>query len=352
MIALDAMGGDYAPTVTVQGAINAAKKGIKIGLYGDQAQLHALLDRIEPSWQHLPISIIHCSQIIDMGEEPTRGVLRKKDASLVRAIEAVAQGNASAIVSAGNSGAALVAGSLIIGRAEGVIRPALGDFLPETSNSSSSLFCMDMGANIDCKPEHLEQFAYMGHAYVKQVKGIEHPRIALLSNGAEPYKGPALVKKAYDILSSSTLNFVGNLEARDVFEGRADVLVCDGFSGNILIKAMQGTAYAVRQWLKQERDRSFINRVLFTLSSGIFAGLSDKMSYAQRKGGMLMLGLKAPLIVAHGSSSTQAIENAIHLAYTKVQENFIASFNREIALVMAQKGIFHTNTIKSIQYLK
>lgn len=351
MVALDAMGGDYAPTVTVQGAINAAKKGIKIGLYGDQAQLCALLDRMEPSWQHLPISIIHCSQVIDMGEEPTRGVLRKKDASLVRAIEAVAQGQATAIVSAGNSGAALVGGSLILGRAEGIIRPALGDFLPET-NGKPSLFCMDMGANIDCKPEHLEQFAYMGHVYVKQVKGIERPRIALLSNGAEPYKGPAIVKKAYDILSSSTLNFVGNLEARDVFEGRADVLVCDGFAGNVLIKAMQGTAYAVRQWLKQERDKSFINRVIFMLSAGVFAGLTHKMSYAQRKGGSLLLGLKAPLIVAHGSSSAHAIENAIYLAHTTVQNNFIASFNKEIAIVMAQKGLFAAKSIHSMHNVR
>lgn len=351
MIALDAMGGDYAPNVTVQGAINAAKKGIQVGLYGDQVQICALLDRSEPSWQNLPISIIHCSQAIDMGEEPTRGVLRKKDSSLVRAIEAVAQGKASAVVSAGNSGAALVAGSLILGRAEGVIRPALGDFLPEASNSSS-LFCMDMGANIDCKPEHLEQFAYMGHAYVKKVKGIERPRIALLSNGAEPYKGPALVKKAYDILSNSTLNFVGNLEARDVFDGRADVLVCDGFSGNILIKAMQGTAYAVRQWLKQEHDRSLINRVLFVLSARLFAGLSHKMSYAQRKGGSLLLGLKHPLIVAHGSSSAQAIENAIHLAHNTVRDNFIPSFNQEVARIMLEKSILTSNSIKSLHQMQ
>ena len=350
MIALDAMGGDYAPTVTVHGAINAAKKGIQIGLYGDQAQLHALLDRAEPSWHNLPISIIHCSQVIDMGEEPTRGVLRKKDASLVRAIEAVAQGKASAAVSAGNSGAALVAGTLIVGRTEGIVRPALGAFLPEVNGSS--LFCMDLGANIDCKPEHLEQFAYMGHAYVKKVKGIEHPRIALLSNGAEPYKGPALVKKAYEILSNSTLNFVGNLEARDAFEGRADVLVCDGFSGNILIKTMQGTAYVVRQWLKQERDRSFMHRLFFMLGAGFFSGLYHKMSYAQRKGGSLLLGLKAPLIIAHGSSSAQAIENAIHFAHSMVQENFILSFNKEIALVMAQKGVFSAKTINSIHRVR
>lgn len=349
MIALDAMGGDYAPTVAVQGAINAAKKGIKIGLYGDQTQLNALLDRIEPSWQILPISIIHCSQVIDMGEEPTRGVLRKKDSSLVRAIEDVAQGEASAVVSAGNSGAALVAGSLIFGRAEGVMRPALGEFLPEVNGSS--LFCMDLGANIDCKPEHLVQFAYMGHAYVKQVKGIENPRIALLSNGAEPYKGPALIKKTYDILSNSALNFVGNLEARDVFEGRADVLVCDGFSGNILIKSMQGTAQAVRQWLKQEYARSWMHRLFFIIGGRFFSGLYHKMSYAQRKGGSLLLGLNYPLVVAHGCSNAQAIENAIQFAHNTVRDNFIPSFNREIALVMAQQGVVNAKTINAFQRL-
>lgn len=350
MIALDAMGGDYAPNVTVHGAINAAKKGIKIGLYGDQAQLRALLDRTEPSWHNLPITIIHCSQAIDMGEEPTRGVLRKKDASLVRAIEAVANGQASAIVSAGNSGAALVAGTLILGRAEGIVRPALGDFLPEVNGSS--LFCMDLGANVDCKPEHLEQFAYMGHAYVKKVKGIAKPRIALLSNGAEPYKGPELVKKTYDILSNSNLNFVGNLEARDVFEGRADVLVCDGFSGNILIKTMQGTAQAVRQWLKQEHARSFMRRMFFMLGAGVFSGLYHKMSYAQRKGGVLLLGLKHPLIVAHGSSQVQAIENAIEFAHATVRNNFIPSFNEEIARVILEKCVIPSNTMKSIQRLQ
>ena len=283
-----------------------------------------------------------------MGEDPTRGVLRKKDASLVRAIEAVAQGKASVAISAGNSGATLVAGTLILGRAEGIIRPALGDFLPDANGSS--LFCMDLGANIDCRPEHLEQFAYMGHAYVKKVKGIEHPRIALLSNGAEPYKGPVLVKKAYDILSNSTLNFVGNLEARDVFDGRADVLVCDGFSGNILIKAMQGTAYAIRQWLKQERDRSLLNRMLVMFGARVFSSLYHKMNYAQRKGGSLLLGLKAPLIVAHGSSSAQAIESAIQLAHNRVRDNFIPSFNQEISRIMFEKRLRKASSTATMQH--
>lgn len=350
MIALDAMGGDYAPDVTVHGAINAAKKGIKVGLYGDQPQLIALLDRVEPSWQNLPITVIHCSEFIDMGEEPTRSVVRKKDSSLVRAMEAVAQGQATAVVSAGNSGAALVAGTLILGRAEGIIRPAIGNFLPDAKGAA--LFCLDLGANVDCKPEHLEQFAYMGHAYVKKVKGIAEPRIALLSNGAEAYKGPGLIKKTYDLLKISGLRFVGNLEPRDVFDGRADVLVCDGFSGNVLIKTMQGTVYAIGHWLKQEQTRSFIHRIFFALGRGLFSRLYHKMSYAQRKGGALLLGLKHPVIVAHGCSRAQAIESAIELAHTTVRDNFIPSFNQEVANIMLEKCIIPTNTMKSVQHLQ
>jgi len=350
MIALDAMGGDYAPDVTVHGAINAAKKGIKIGLYGDQMQILALLDRIEPTWQNLPITIIHCSEVIGMGEEPTRSVLRKKDSSLVRAMEAIIHGEASAVVSAGNSGAALVAGTLILGRIDGIVRPAIGNFLPHTNGSQ--LFCIDLGANIDCKPEHLEQFAYLGHVYVKKVKGIANPRIALLSNGAEAYKGSALIKKTYDLLAASGLRFVGNLESRDVFDGRADVLVCDGFSGNILIKTMQGTAIAIGHWLKQEQTRSVIHRMFFALGSSLFSRLQHKRNYAQRKGGSLLLGLKHPLIVAHGCSGVQAIESAIHLAHATVRDNFIPSFNEEVARLMLEKCIIPSNTMKSIQRIQ
>lgn len=349
MIALDAMGGDYAPNVTVHGAINAAKKGIEIGLYGDEQQIIALLHRIEPSWQTLPITIIHCSQVIDMAEEPTRSVLRKKDSSLVRAVESIMDGKSSAVVSAGNSGAALVAGTLILGRAEGIIRPAIGNFLPHTTGTP--LFCMDLGANIDCKPEHLEQFAYMGHAYVKKVTGLADPRIALLSNGAEAYKGSALIKKTYEILAASGLRFVGNLESRDVFDGRADVLVCDGFSGNILIKTMQGTAHAITQWLKQEQTRSLMHRMFFAFGGRLFSRLHHKMNYAQRKGGSLLLGLKHPLIVAHGCSGVQAIESAIQLAHTTVRENFISSFNEEVSRVMLEKCIISTNRMKSLHHL-
>lgn len=350
MIALDAMGGDFAPDVTVRGAINAAKKGITIGLYGDERRIIALLDRMEPFWQNLPLTVIHCSETIGMGEEPSRSVVRKKDSSLVQAMHAVACGEAKAVVSAGNSGAALVAGTLILGRAEGILRPAIGNFLPHTQ--SSPLFCMDIGANIDCKPEHLEQFAYMGHAYVKKVKGIAEPRIALLSNGAEAYKGSSLIKKAYDRLSHCGLNFVGNLESRDVFDGRADVLVCDGFSGNILIKTMQGTAYAISHWLKQEQARSFMHRMFFALGWRLLSRVRHKMNYAQRKGGALLLGLKHPLIVAHGCSGVQAIESAIELAHKTVRDNFIPSFNEEVARIMTEKRVTLSDTIKSMLHLR
>lgn len=350
MIALDAMGGDYAPNVTVHGAINAAKKGIKIGLYGDEFQLTEILDSIDPSWHDLPIKLIHCSQVIGMGEEPTRSVLHKKDSSLVKAVQAVAHGNASAVVSAGNSGSVLVASTLILERAEGILRPAIGNFLPNASGAP--MFCMDLGANIDCKPEHLEQFAYMGHAYVKKMRGIEKPRIALLSNGAEPYKGSLLVKKTYDLLALSQLHFVGNVESRDVFDGRADVLVCDGFAGNILIKTMQGTAQAIGHWLKQEQTRSLLHRAYFLLGGRIFSRIQQKMSYAQRNGGALLLGLKHPVIVAHGCSGAQAVESAIHLAYRTVRDNFIPSFNEEVAYIMREKSIISPNAMQSIQHLR
>lgn len=345
MIALDAMGGDYAPEATLQGAIYAAKKGIPLLIFGDQVQMISVLDRLYSQWETLPITLVHCSQMIDMEEEPTRGVLRKKDSSLVRAIESVVEGKAQAIVSAGNSGAALVGGTLLLGRADGISRPALGSFLPQTN--ASPLFCLDLGANVDCKPEHLEEFAYMGHAYVRKVLGIESPRIALLSNGEEAYKGSQLIKKSYDILLHSGLNFVGNLEARDVFDGKADVLVCDGFAGNVLIKSMQGAARAITQWLKQEQSRSVWYRGICMLASSIFKRLHEKMSYAQKKGGSLLLGLKHPLIVAHGCSCARAIEHAIELAHTTVQTQFIPSFNEELALAMHMRPTLG-QTVKSL----
>lgn len=327
MIALDVMGGDFAPNVTVHGAINAAKQDIPVALFGDEAQILSLLATIYPSWWSLPLTIIHCSEVIEMGEEPTRSVVKKRDASLIRAIKAVADGHASAIVSAGNSGAALVAGTLIIGRVPGVHRPALGNFLPI---KNGSIFCIDLGANADCKPEFLEQFALMGHLYVQAYKGIQNPRIALLSNGAEPYKGSMMVKEAFDLLERNTLiNFVGNLEPRNLFDGNADVLVCDGFAGNIMLKTAQGAAQAMGFWLNQIATKTWYYKLLFGFASGAFKDLKQKTDYASR-GGALLLGLQRPLIVAHGCSTATAVEKAIIFAHETAKNQTMLTFNNAL----------------------
>lgn len=335
MIALDAMGGDFAPAVTVEGALAAARKGIHIGLFGDEDQIRALLTRVDESWHSFPISIFHCSQSILMADEPSKSILKKKDASLVRALQAVADGQARAAVSAGNSGAALVGGIFILGRADGVIRPAIGNFLP---TKKDSIFCIDLGANADCKSEYLEQFALMGCQYVRQAKGIANPRVALLSNGAEPYKGNELIKASYDRLRKLPINFVGNLEPRNIFEDHADVLVSDGFSGNIMLKAVQGAAMAMNWWIKDEATKlPWYKKILFSAGKSIFSKIKQKTSYANR-GGALLLGIRHPLIIAHGSSCAQAIEQAILFAHAQVQDNFIPTFNQELSGLLQRVG--------------
>lgn len=326
MIALDAMGGDNAPREVVLGAIQAARKGVAILLLGDQQRIEALLSEFEPNWQELALSIEDCSQEITMAEEPSRAVVRKKDASMVRAMHAVLHGRASAVVSAGNSGAMLAAATLIIGRVPHVLRPALGSFIP---TKTAEVFCLDLGATTDCKPEYLEQFALLGSVYVQLTKKIEHPRIGLLSNGAEPYKGSLAVKRTYELLERSPLNFVGNVESRDMFDDTIDVLVCDGFVGNILLKGIQGTARLVAHWLKHEARRNWWSKLYCAFGFWFFRRLQQKSDYS-KKGGAVLLGVNHPVLVAHGSSNAFAIEQAIHFAHDLVVTKTIERFNRQL----------------------
>jgi len=328
MIAVDAKGGDRAPQAPVLGALRAARLGIPITLYGDETQMTALLDSAWRSWRRLPLLIKHCPGSIDMSDEASRAVVRKKDSSLVCAVQAVADGQAQAIVSAGNSGAMLVAGSLILGRVNGISRPAIGQFLP---TKKGSLFCLDLGANTNCKPLYLEQFAIIGSTYVRLFKNIKNPRVALLSNGAEPGKGSVLVKEAYDRLQKASINFVGNLEAHDIFDDCADVLVCDGFTGNVLLKAVEGTAQAVGYWLQKERRASWLGRIRFLAASALFKPLYTKTDYS-RKGGALLLGVKSPMIFAHGASDARAMFYAIQGAHTVVQKNMVGLFNEQLRM--------------------
>jgi glycerol-3-phosphate acyltransferase PlsX len=346
MIAIDAMGGDFAPTVVVQGAIRAAQKGISLTLFGDQIKVIPLLNQFHKQWQQLPILFEHCTQTITMEEEPGIAVLRKKDSSLVRAMQTVAAGKAHAFVSAGNSGAVLVASTIILGRVSGVLRPAIGSFLP---TNAGSFFCLDLGANVDCKSEFLAQFGSMGHAYVQVVQYTAKPRIALLSNGHEPYKGSLAVKQAYQLLADHP-DFIGNIEARDIFDDRADVLVCDGFAGNVLLKAIQGTARTMMSWVTQEAKKSWIRQLLLWCNAGLFRGLKQKVDYA-RIGGALLLGVNYPVILAHGCSHAGAIENAILFAHEVVKDSRILLLNKKLQTIFKKEHSETKNTHKKTNEL-
>ncbi len=328
MIALDAMGGDRAPRVTVRGAVRAARAGCEIGLFGDEVAMRRELDVYDNSWSDLPIRLFHCSEHIGMDEDPARAVARKKDASLVRALQAVVDGQASAVVTAGNSGAALVAGVLLSKRVEGLLRPALGSYVP---TERGEMFCLDLGANADCKPEYLVHFALMGAVFVGQERGIDNPRIGLLSNGHEPYKGSLVVKKAYELLNNSALNFVGNIEARDVFDGTVDVLVTDGFSGNIFIKTAQGMAKAVARLIDRTAQLSFLRRIFIApLANQVVRWLYAKNRHSD-KPAALLLGLQHPVLVAHGCASEFGVEASLRKAKTIVMRDSVRVFNEKIA---------------------
>jgi glycerol-3-phosphate acyltransferase PlsX len=333
MIAVDVMGGDYAPQEAVQGALAAAQKGVPLILFGNQDKVMPLLAQYYPRWRSLPIELVHCSDVIEMDEDPIRGMLRKKDSSIVRGLQAVHAGKAQAFVSAGNSGAVMAAATVTVGRVPGVLRPAIGSFLPTTYGS---LFCLDLGANPDCKPEYLVQFAYMGYAYVRLMKEIAQPRIALLSNGHESYKGSALVKESFDLLAQTGLEFIGNIESRDLFSGRADVIVTDGFTGNVLLKSIQGTAKAVMDWMKDEAKRSFILKILLACAYPVLRCVKRKIDYA-RTGGALLLGVNKPVVIAHGSSKCQAITQAILFAHKTVEEKILPTFNETLKALL-EKG--------------
>jgi len=328
MIAVDALGGDFAPSVVLQGGLNAAQKGIPIAFFGPYESMAAGLQKLNAQWESLPITLINCTQAIFMDDDPVLAVSYKKDASLTRAMQAVATRECSAFVSAGSSGAALVAACLLVKRLPGVIRPALSVLLP-TKNGGRCLL-LDVGANVDCKPSYLEQFAYIGAAAAKSLLSLSDPRVALLSNGAEASKGNALTKNTYTMLTSSPLNFVGNIEARYVFDGSVDVIVCDGFVGNVLLKTAQGTARFMQESLKVSFGRSLWSSLLGVLSKQIFLNLKKELDYANYGGGLL-LGVAKPVIISHGSSNAVAIEHSILQAHSLVQSQVIEHVAESIA---------------------
>lgn len=325
-IVLDAMGGDLAPKATVEGAIWAARElGVEVVLVGREDVVRAELDRLDGS--RLPITVVHASQVIEMDDQPAAAVRAKSDSSLVVGMDLVRAGQADGFVSAGNSGGVLAAALFRLGRIPGVQRPALSTVYP-TVNSRELL--LDVGANTDCKPEYLLQFAIMGAAHARLVLGVERPRVGIVSTGEEEGKGSTLSKEAYALIKSSNLNFVGNIDGKDIPLGLADVLVADGFTGNVVLKTSEGVAHLLLTVMKQEIKRSALGKAGALLVKGALKEMGRRMDYTEY-GGAPLLGVAGVAIVAHGRSNARAIKNAIRLAQRSVENDLIAAIQEAIA---------------------
>lgn len=315
-IAVDAFGGDYAPEQIVEGALRAAElDGIEVILTGDEARLRSLVNGKPGS--NL-IEIVHAPEIIYM-DEAAEAVRSKAESSLVKAAVLVKEGRAKALVSAGSTGATMAAAILSIRRIKGVERPAISVLMPTRTGAA---LIVDVGANVDCKPSQLVQFAQMGSIYAENVLKVNKPRVGLLNNGHEPSKGNNLVKEVYPLLQDLPLNFVGNIEGRDISRGDCDVVVCDGFVGNIVLKYAEGLAEALFGMMKEEFQSSLPAKLGALLLSPHLRDIKKKLD-ASEYGGAPLLGVNGVVIIAHGGSNAKAIYNAIRVAKEGVQQNFV-----------------------------
>jgi glycerol-3-phosphate acyltransferase PlsX len=308
-IALDAMGGDFGPAVVVEGAVAAAREfGIASVLVGDRAAVEREVQRLSAG--DLPLSLRHTSQVVGMAESPSQALRRKRDSSLRVAAELVKAGECHALVSAGNTGAAMAIGMVVLGVLPGVDRPAIAAALPSLSGFT---VLIDAGANVDPKPRHLVQWAIMGHVYSRDIIGKANPRVGLLSVGEEEGKGNELVKDAYEQLRSSSINFIGNVEGRDIYNGRCDVVVTDGFTGNVCLKVSESLAEMLTAMLHEELTRDLRSRAGAALSRAAFFRMKQRVDYTEM-GGAPLLGLHGASIVCHGASPVKAIKNALRVA--------------------------------------
>jgi len=325
-IALDAMGGDYGSADLIAGALLAVQQGgVSVSLVGDEHLLQRQLESVaQDAYAAGKIDIVHSSQVVGMNEHPVNAIRKKKDASIMVAFDLVRQGIADAVVSAGNSGATMAAAIRKLGRLEGISRPGIASIFPTLKKP---VVMMDIGANVDCRPQHLFQFAVMAAAF-SRIKKVENPRVGLLSIGEETGKGNNLVKEAYPLLEKSTLNFIGNVEGRDVFQGDVDVIVCDGFVGNVLLKVSEGLADAAMQMLRDEIVKSLPAKLGYLLARNAFKAFKKRVDYAEY-GGAPLLGIDGIGIICHGKSSAHAIKNAIleagKMARGNINQNIIDS---------------------------
>ena len=320
-IALDAMGSDRGPAEMVAGAALAVREtDVHITLLGDEEQIRPVMEKEQVSQL---IDLVPTTQVVTMDDSPIDAVRRKKDSSVVVAFELLKKGEVDAVVSPGNSGAVMTAAIKFLGRIKNISRPGIASVFP---TMKGPVVVMDVGANVDCRPKHLAQFGVMASAFSRIMFGIEKPRVGLLSIGEEGAKGNALVKNAYPLLQESGLNFIGNVEGRDTFQGNVDVIVCDGFVGNVCLKLSEGLAEAVLSMLRDEIGKTFQAKMGYYLARQAFSNFKKRVDYAEY-GGAPLLGFNGTGIICHGRSNKLAIKNALlvadELARNKVNEHIL-----------------------------
>jgi glycerol-3-phosphate acyltransferase PlsX len=309
-IAVDAMGGDNAPRAVVAGSVHAAQEyGVGIILVGIEQTIRAELDKY-PQAKTLPIEIRNATEVVDMLDSPSTVFRRKKDSSIRVANELVKSGEAVAVISAGHTGAAMATSLFILGPLEGVERPAIATFMPTTKGTS---LVLDVGANVDCKPSHLLQFAIMGEVFAKYLLKNPNPCVGLLSIGEEKTKGNELTKEAFKLLTETSLNFIGNIEGKDMMSGKADVVVCDGFIGNVVLKVSEAVAETIGLMIRENIGDNLMRKLGYVLMRPVFRSLKRRIDYAEY-GGAPLLGINGISIISHGRSSDRAIKNAIRVA--------------------------------------
>jgi phosphate acyltransferase len=328
VIALDAMGSDRAPKPEIEGAIHAARNyGARVLLIGPEPILKAELDR-HPSASRLAIEIVHASEVITMEDKAVQAVRSKRDSSMRVGLRLVREGRAAGFVTAGNTGAAMASAKMVLGALQGVDRPALAAVFPTATGTAAIL--LDVGANVDCKPHNLEQFAVMGEIYCRAMFGgvsgfggsgfarsgfgaDRRPRVGLLSIGEEESKGNELTRESFQLLKQLPLNFVGNVEGRDLFNGSVDVIVADGFVGNVALKVSEGAAGLIRTVLKESLKATISRQVGYMLSRSAFSDFKKRIDHTEY-GGAPLLGVRGVCIITHGSSNANAIKNAVRIA--------------------------------------
>jgi glycerol-3-phosphate acyltransferase PlsX len=335
-IALDAMGSDRAPKPEIEGAIQASRHfGVRVLLVGPEPQLRAELDR--HVWaSRLPIEIVHASEVVTMDDKAGQAFRAKRDSSMRVGLRLVREGKADGFVTAGNTGAAMTTAKIIFGGIPGVDRPALVAVFPTALGPPATL--LDVGANVDCSPENLEQFAIMGEIYFRSMFGTKRPRVGLLSIGEEETKGNQLTRDAFQLLKKLPLNFVGNVEGRDLYNGQVDVIVTDGFVGNVALKTSEGVANLVRATLRESLKATVTRQVGALLSRNAFTDFKKRLDHTEY-GGAPLLGVKGVCFITHGSSNANAIKNALRVSAEFAERRIIDTIEKELAALRAAPAV-------------